>query len=150
MIILHTRRHVLLVERNPSMWMGVWRSRDYYGSVTAVCILTIEVVYEHVRKTSNPNIMRSRFGWAWWRLPLLLLSAGVVVLTSCNPSTETIVRGDHDITQVTAGKLNDGDGNWRTYYILRDKDTGVDYLVVVDAGIVKLEKVPKPDPESPR
>lgn len=70
---------------------------------------------------------------------LVLIACAVA---GCAPSTETLIKGDREVVQVTAGALKNGSGDARLFYILRDKDTGVDYLAVVDAGIVKLE--PKP------
>lgn len=64
------------------------------------------------------------------------------LLAGCGPSVETTVAGDREVTQVSVGKLKDGAGNYRYFYILRDTATGVDYLAVVDAGIVELK--PKP------
>ena len=66
----------------------------------------------------------------------------VVLLCSCAPSVETTIKGDREVVQITSGKLRDGDGNSRQFFIIRDRDTGVDYLAVVDAGIVELK--PKP------
>lgn len=68
------------------------------------------------------------------------------VLAACAPTTETLIKGDREVVQVTAGKLLNGAGDSRYFYILRDKDTGVDYLAVVDAGIVKLEPKPAMEP----
>jgi hypothetical protein len=74
---------------------------------------------------------------------LAALVCVIGVTAACTaPTTETIIKGDREVVQVTAGKLLNGAGDARYFYILRDKDTGVDYLAVVDAGIVKLE--PKP------
>lgn len=69
------------------------------------------------------------------------------VLVACAPTTETLIKGDRDVEQVTAGVLKNGQGDARYFYILRDKDTGVDYLAVADAGIIKLEPIPKPGVE---
>lgn len=72
----------------------------------------------------------------------LILFTLALCLMGCSPSTETIVKGDREVVQVTAGKMLSGDGDARYFYILRDKDTGIDYLAVIDAGIVELK--PKP------
>ena len=75
-----------------------------------------------------------------WAMTAMLVA--FVTLSGCAPSTETLLKGDREVVQVTAGVLKTGSGDGRTFYILRDKDTGVDYLAVVDAGIVKLEPRP--------
>jgi len=77
----------------------------------------------------------------------LFLIVALFMLCSCDPSTETIIKGDREVVQVTAGKLLNGAGDSRFFYVLRDKDTGVDYLAVVDAGIVELHPKPKPQVE---
>jgi hypothetical protein len=77
----------------------------------------------------------------------LFLIVALFMLCSCDPSTETLIKGDREVVQVSVGKLNDGSGNSRHFYVLRDKDTGVDYLSVVDAGIVELHPKPKPQVE---
>lgn len=75
---------------------------------------------------------------------LLYLVAGLgLLLAACsNPSTKMIVPGDREVVQVSAGVLRNGEGDVRYFYIRRDPATGVDYLAVIDAGIVKLD--PKP------
>ena len=77
---------------------------------------------------------------------LLAVGAG---LAGCAPATTTLVAGDRSVTQVTAGKLTSGDGDARYFYILRDTVTGVDYLAVVDAGIVELKPKPALPVEKP-
>ena len=74
------------------------------------------------------------------------LACFVLLLVGCaEPSITTDIKGDREVVQVSAGRLRDGGGDNRMYYIIRDKDTGVDYLAVVDAGIVELK--PKPQPQ---
>jgi hypothetical protein len=67
MIIFNTTHHLLMTSRNPTIWVGVWRQRDYYGSITCVCFLTWGLVYEHARKVSDHDIKRRQFCLAWWR-----------------------------------------------------------------------------------
>lgn len=85
----------------------------------------------------------------WCVGPVLAIIGIVTLLVACSPSTETVVKGDRSITQVTAGKLLGGDGDYRYFYVLRDPDTGVDYLAVIDAGIVRLDPVPAGKVEKP-
>jgi hypothetical protein len=67
----------------------------------------------------------------------------LLVLAGCNePSTETVVQGDRSVTQVSAGILRNGKGDVRTFYIIRDPLTKLDYLVVIDAGIIQLGEKP--------
>lgn len=79
------------------------------------------------------------------RKPIALLA--VLVLSGCDPAAETTVQGNRHIESGTVGLLKDGAGNSHTFYVLHDKDTGVDYLAVVDAGIIKLEPLPAALPE---
>lgn len=72
---------------------------------------------------------------------LAALGCAVGVVQACAPKTTITVAGDRSVVQVAAGKFT-ADGDGRPFYILRDPDTGVDYLAVIDAGIIKLE--PKP------
>lgn len=70
---------------------------------------------------------------------LILWLVLVACLTSsCAPAATTLVAGDREITQISAGKLT-ADGGCRYFFVLRDTHTGVDYLAVVDAGIVELK-----------
>lgn len=66
-------------------------------------------------------------------LPVFLLLAG------CAPEAKTVVQGNRHLESSTIGKLADGNGDARIFYVLHDKDTGADYLAVIDAGIIKLE-----------
>lgn len=79
-------------------------------------------------------------------LSVMACAAGLFLvsmfMSSCAPSTETLVKGDRDVIQVAAGVFKTGSGDARNYYIIRDPDTGTDYLAVVDAGIIELK--PKP------
>lgn len=72
----------------------------------------------------------------------------LILIAGCTPSTETVIKGDREVVQVTAGTLKDGSGNNRVFYILRDPHTGTDYLAVVDAGIVRMD--PKPPTPAPK
>lgn len=65
-----------------------------------------------------------------------------LVLASCDASVETVIKGDRDVVQVTTGKFNDGCGGAKDFFIVRDTTTGVDYLVIIDAGIVRLDPNP--------
>ncbi len=73
---------------------------------------------------------------------LALFVGSVVLLASCTPEIKTATQGDRNVTLITSGYVDSGKGDARAYYVLRDADTGVDYLAVVDSGIIKLE--PKP------
>lgn len=72
----------------------------------------------------------------------IAMICAAVLVAACSPSTETLVKGDRDVIQVAAGVFKTGSGDARNYYIIRDPDTGTDYLAVVDAGIIELK--PKP------
>lgn len=76
---------------------------------------------------------------------VLVLGAILLGFHGCSSGVETTVKGDRSIVQVSSGKFADGNGNYRKFFIVRDEDTKVDYLVAIDAGIIKLE--PKPRPE---
>jgi len=77
-----------------------------------------------------------------------LLCLGVcitAVMQGCSDATVTpSVIGERSVVRVSAGSLDtsNGTGN-RFYVILRDPDTGVDYLAVQDAGIIELKPKPK-------
>lgn len=75
-------------------------------------------------------------------IQILIIVVIVIILTACSQSVETKIKGDREIVQVTAGLLKDGNGNSRDFFVVRDKDTSVDYLVVIDAGIVQLQPRP--------
>ena len=80
-------------------------------------------------------------------IPLgILVAMGIL---ACAPSTTTLVQGDRSMVQITAGKLKSGDSDVRLIYILRDPHTNVDYLAVVDAGIIELKPKPMPKLEKP-
>jgi hypothetical protein len=78
---------------------------------------------------------------------LASLTIALLALVGCSPQTKTLVAGDRDIEQVSAGKLSAGDGEARYWYIIRDKHTKAEYLAVIDAGIIKLEPKPLPQVE---
>lgn len=75
--------------------------------------------------------------------PFIVLVAVIIMLPACDPQTETLIQGNRSVEQVTVGKLRNGDGNYRLFYVLRDPATGADYLAVVAAGIIKLDPLPK-------
>lgn len=65
-----------------------------------------------------------------------------MLLFGCAASVTTDIKGDRTIVQGTVGSLHDGSGDRRMFFVLHDADTGVDYLAVIDAGIIELK--PKP------
>lgn len=75
-----------------------------------------------------------------------LCAAALLIFAGCTGSVTTEVKGDRDVVMVTTGHLKTGQGDRKRFYIIRDKDTGVDYLAVIDAGIIKLE--PKTPPKA--
>lgn len=77
----------------------------------------------------------------------LFIALFTLLLVGCDATTVTDVKGDRDVTQISSGRLMDRTGNSRTFYILRDADTGVDYLAVIDAGIIELKPKPGPQPQ---
>lgn len=84
--------------------------------------------------------MKTALGYLFMFVVLFAIG---MALTACDPATETLIKGDRSIVQVTAGVLKNGSGDARNFFILRDPLTGVDYLAVVDAGIIKMEPIPK-------
>lgn len=80
----------------------------------------------------KPNLFPFYVLAFWGLLSALFIFAG------CSGSVTTEIKGDRDVVMVTTGLLQDGRADKR-FFILRDKDTGTDYLAVIDAGIIKLE-----------
>ena len=79
------------------------------------------------------------------KISLLVL---IILLAGCDPNAQTVVQGNRHLESSTVGKLADGSGDSRIFYVLHDKDTGVDYLAVIDAGIIELKPLPTPPIES--
>jgi hypothetical protein len=79
---------------------------------------------------------------------LALCAAALLIFAGCTGSVTTEVQGDRDVVMVTTGHLKNGQGDGKRFFIIRDKDTGVDYLAVIDAGIIKLEPKPAPAVEA--
>lgn len=87
----------------------------------------------------------------------ILLITGVIFLVTLllvaavkrkGTDKEPAVKGDRNISQIATGYFkSEGGGSYR-YFIVRDEDTHVDYLVTIEAGTVKLEpKVSEANPQ---
>lgn len=74
----------------------------------------------------------------------LLVLFGILLLLSGCSDTEVnqTTPGDRCIQKITAGRIVTPQGEARFYLVLRDPETGADYLVVQEAGIIELK--PKP------
>jgi len=72
------------------------------------------------------------------------------VIAGCSTATVTpSVVGDRSVIRISSGIIDAANATGsRFYLVLRDPDTGTDYLAVQDAGIIELK--PKPSPKLER